>query len=175
MRYAQRRLRPRLRASRPAAAKDKMPAPCVWPFSYLRFSYLGFQGLGFEQKHLTIVVNTSRDRLLIQALSILSIEMSRILSRKTAVRLIQSQKGKWGVGLSGQLHAIEHADQQIADQPQTANKSKATIGWHYSSNDTCLILIRPHLFVAFSVVSRIIDICHVTLFATDCRKPALDK
>ena len=48
-------------------------------------SYLGFQGLDFEWKHLNIVVNTSRDHLLIEDLSRLSMGISGILSRKTAI------------------------------------------------------------------------------------------
>ena len=37
----------------------------IRPFSYLRFSHLRLHGLDFERKHLKILVNTSRDHLLI--------------------------------------------------------------------------------------------------------------
>ena len=55
------------------------------PFSYLRCSYLQLQSLGFETRHLRIACETSRDHLLIQDSSRLSVEISRNLGRKTAV------------------------------------------------------------------------------------------
>ena len=45
--------------------------------------YLKFKGLDFERTHHNIVVNTSRDHLLIQDYSRLSIDISGIVSRKT--------------------------------------------------------------------------------------------
>ena len=56
------------------------------PFPYLILSCLRLQSFDLEHNNIKIVSKTSRDRLLIKDSSRLSIDISRILSRKRAVR-----------------------------------------------------------------------------------------
>ena len=52
-----------------------------------------------------------------------------------------------------------------------AQQTPPLLGWHYLSNATCLI--RPHVFYALFIVSRIIIICYII---RHCRRThALDK
>ena len=64
-----------------ATSEANSPTPCG------HFRTYELQSLGFEQTHIHIVFKTSRDHLLIQDLSGLSIEISGIASRKTAAHL----------------------------------------------------------------------------------------
>ena len=57
----------------------------VQPFSYFIFSCIRFQSLDFGGEHLDIVFQTSRDHLLISDSPRLSVDISGIRSRKTAV------------------------------------------------------------------------------------------
>ena len=69
-----------------------------------------------------------------------------------------------------------HADSQMrrfADSPTEHSCLQCTsIGWHYLSNATCWI--RPHLFYACLVVSRITIICYI-LIRRFWRRSARDK
>ena len=48
----------------------------------------------------------------------------------------------------------------LAGVPQRPQESEALLGWHYLSNATCLV--RPHLFCALFVATKIIMSCQMT-------------
>ena len=66
-----------------------------------------------------------------------------------------------------QVRGFEHVQEGEASGPcptgatgdRTRRNAEMSLGWHYSSNATCLM--RPHLFYAFFVVSRITMTCYI--------------